>query len=310
MWVAASVTRGQYDGPVYSLKVSHDRLYMADGIVTHNSIMGFAGADADACNNFAAMLRDTGREVVELPLTVTRRCGRAIVAEANEYVQDFEAHETNDAGKVSTAWYKQTDDDGLLRTKPNGAPVDTYHAQVQDGDFILCRCNAPLVTQCLRFLRMGRRANIQGRDIGKGLITLIEKMHASTITELGQRLTDWQANELAKENAKRNPSETKIQGIDDRVSCLLCFTEEAGSMEVMVRKIESLFTDDKNGLGIRLSSIHKAKGLEADRVFLLQPKGAAVIWARKDTKPWEMDQMKNLCYVAVTRARKELILVY
>ena len=77
-------------------------------------------------------------------------------------------------------------------------------------------------------------------------------------------------------------------------------------MEGVIRKIESIFTDDKTSPGIKMSSIHKSKGLEADNVFLLQPKGASIIWAKKGTKDWELEQMRNLAYVAITRARHTL----
>ena len=60
--------------------------------------------------------------------------------------------------------------------------------------------------------------------------------------------------------------------------------------------------------GVLLSSIHKAKGLEADRVFLIEPEGAPVPhpMAKQD---WEIEQEWNLRYVAITRAKKELIYV-
>lgn len=37
-----------------------------------------------------------------LPLTVTRRCGKAIVKEANKIVPDFKAHESNPEGRCTT----------------------------------------------------------------------------------------------------------------------------------------------------------------------------------------------------------------
>lgn len=273
------------------------------------AIYGFAGADSDSIPSMTKQLQATEQGCVELPLTVTRRCGKAIVAEANKYVADFYAHENNPAGCVGSAYYRSTDDDGHLRTQANGTPVETYHTQVRDGDFILCRCNAPLVSACFKFIRAGRKANIQGRDVARGLIATAEKLKAATIVELIQKLTDWQAKEAAKEQAKRFPSEAKIQALEDRVSCLLCFTEEAGTVEAVVRKIESIFTDDKNAPGIRLSSIHRAKGLEAQNVFILTPKEAPLGFSRHEMQPWELGQLQNLAYVAITRAISNLTFV-
>jgi superfamily I DNA/RNA helicase len=69
----------------------------------------------------------------------------------------------------------------------------------------------------------------------------------------------------------------------------------------MVRKINVIFTDKLEG--IILSTIHKSKGLEADRVFIARPDKLPL----KVKKAWQAKQEKNLEYVAITRAKNELI---
>lgn len=73
-------------------------------------------------------------------------------------------------------------------------------------------------------------------------------------------------------------------------------------------KITEMFTDDKNRPGVRLSSIHKAKGLEAERVFLLEPEGASVPHPMARSKQAK-EQEYHLRYVAITRAINELVFV-
>jgi len=261
------------------------------------AIYGFAGADAESMPRMAAELSATPRGCVTLPLTVTRRCGKAIVEEAKKIVSDFDAFETNPEGKISTAKYPAKE-----------VVEETYEKLVQDGDFLLCRVNAPLVSQCFRFLRAGRKANIQGRDVGQGLITTIKKLKATSVPDLVAKVTDWMYAETSKEHSKRNPSEPRLIAIQDRADCLIAFTDGADSVEAVIRKVESVFTDDKNVVGIRLSSIHKAKGLEARRVFLLQPKGGECPHPMAKT-PWQKEQEYNLLYVAITRAIEELTYV-
>jgi DNA helicase-2/ATP-dependent DNA helicase PcrA len=70
-----------------------------------------------------------------------------------------------------------------------------------------------------------------------------------------------------------------------------------------------VFTDDKSIEGIRLSSIHKAKGLEANRVVLLQLPGASIPHSAAKTD-WQKQQERNLLYVAITRAITTLTYVY
>ena len=57
---------------------------------------------------------------------------------------------------------------------------------------------------------------------------------------------------------------------------------------------------------IRLASIHTAKGLEADRVFILKPH---LLPHRMASSALARVQEENLRYVAITRARLELVVV-
>lgn len=277
------------------------------------AIYGFAGADAESMPRLTQELAATERGCITLPLTVTRRCGKAIVQEANRYVKDFDAHESNPVGIIGEALYpvqKRGD------TTREISWEESYCARVQEGDFLLCRVNAPLVSQCFRFLQRGRKATIQGRDVGQGLVSLIKKLmkdHADRdygkIPLFLERLEEWHYQETTKEEAKRNPSEAKLIALADRVACLHCFADDASTGAAMITRIEALFTDDKDKPGIRLSSVHKAKGLEAKRVFLLQPQGASMPHPLAKSA-WQVQQELNLLYVAITRAIEELVYVY
>jgi hypothetical protein len=269
-----------------------------------------------------AELSATERGCETLPLTVTRRCGKAIVAEARKIVPDFEAHEDNSPGVV----IKCHMDHEHATTRPGH-----YATRCIDGDFVLCRVNAPLVSECFRFLRSGRKATIQGRDIGKGLISTIKKFKAADVLELTAKLDNWLSLEMKKENAKKFPSEARLIALQDRHDCLSCFISGAETIDAVIAKIESVFADKicpsckkpyKRELttcydckvelvlpdGVRLSSIHKAKGLEANTVYFLRPKGGECPhpMAKSD---WQKKQEMNLLYVAITRAIKELVYV-
>ena len=70
----------------------------------------------------------------------------------------------------------------------------------------------------------------------------------------------------------------------------------------LINKINIIFTDDEND-GICLSTIHKAKGLEADNVYILCE---SLMPSKHAKKEWEKISENNLKYVAVTRAKKTL----
>lgn len=273
----------------------------------HQAIYGFAGADAESMQRMRATLgapdwdnanpscksKGAGRGCITLPLTVTRRCGRAIVMEARRSVPEYQAHESNPEGLVTSAGYEE-------------GPRN-YRQRAQAGDFVLCRVNAPLVSQCFRFIKAGRKALILGKKVGEGLTALIDKSKTSDVPSLISWLGDWLAKETANENAKRYPSEGRLENLQDRHDCILAFCEGESAVDGVKAKIAQVFTEDKDDRGITLSSIHKSKGLEAQRVFLLQPKG---VGPRQDKmQPWELEQERNLRYVAITRAIEELIYV-
>jgi superfamily I DNA/RNA helicase len=76
---------------------------------------------------------------------------------------------------------------------------------------------------------------------------------------------------------------------------------------VVKNTIEQLFNDANIANAITLSTCHKSKGLESDRVVILLPNKLPLTW--KGQKDWELEQEMNLRYVAITRAKKELVFV-
>lgn len=280
----------------------------------NQAIFGFTGADATAMDRYKAVLEESNQGCESYPLTVTRRCGKAIVAEAQKIVPNFFAHDSNGEGTISQAVF-------------DSKATVNYRHSVQDRDMLLCRVNAPLVSECFRFLKSGRKANIAGRDVGQGLIALIKKLFKAegkmhgvvrakdwdevypklSVTDLVPRIEEWRELEVSKETKKRNSSEMRINSINDKADCLQFFCEDMKHVGEVVDHINYIFTDETTD-GILLSSIHKAKGLEADRVFLLEPQGATVPHPMAK-QSWELQQEWNLRYTAITRAKELLVYV-
>jgi hypothetical protein len=58
-----------------------------------------------------------------------------------------------------------------------------------DEALVLCRTNAPLVKQALGLIKTGKKARVAGKDIAEGLVALIERVAATTVKELTEKLT-------------------------------------------------------------------------------------------------------------------------
>lgn len=262
------------------------------------AIYGFTGAETAGMEIMFKRLSDTKAGCVQIPLTVTRRCGKAIVERARKIVPDFEALDSNPQGEVVTMSHS----DGAWRN------------QVGPEDMVVCRVNAPLVSEVFKFLKAGKRAVILGKkDVERGLLSLVAKLSkgAKTIEEFIPAVEAWSRDSVAVEKARGRPSEPKMAAIRDKADCLICFAQECGPTDhprAVEAKIRSVFTEESRGKEIRLSTIHKAKGLEASTVVLLCTKGAECPHPMAK-KPWERVQEMNLLYVATTRAIHRLLIV-
>lgn len=250
----------------------------------HQAIYGFRGADSEAMDRIA---EEFG--CVELPLSVSYRCAKAVVQEAQHYVPHLEWWEGAPEGRI--------EDMPVLPVK-----------DLLQSDAVLCRNTAPLVEQAYSLIRQKVPCRILGRDIGVGLENLIKKMAARTIDRLIEKLEAFQSREVAKLVSKGR--EDKAQAITDKVETLLVIadnlSENERTIHGLLRSIQMMFTDNDKGL-LTLATVHKAKGLEWDRVFLLgRHQLMPSKWARK---AWQQEQEKNLIYVAYTRARSELYFV-
>jgi DNA helicase-2/ATP-dependent DNA helicase PcrA len=247
------------------------------------AIYGFRGADSGSIDRLKTELK-----AVELGLTTTYRCGKAIVGAAQALVPDFQAAPTNGEGLVDELSY------------------DLLVSQARPGDFVLSRKNAPLMSTCLRLLRAGITARIEGRDIGKGLATQIKKFRAKSVPDFLKRLNAWASKEKGRIVAKGKHVEDKSQVIDDQFETLSALADGAANVQEIVDRCFNLFEDSIDPVtgkpnlkpAVVCSSTHKAKGLEADRVFMLQ-----------DTFADRNQEELNIRYVAITRAKNHLTYV-
>lgn len=242
------------------------------------AIYGFRGADSNSLENIAKMFN-----CVRLPLSISYRCPKKVVAEAQQIVSHIEASETANEGTV--------EDLGVLKPE-----------MFQIHDMVICRNTAPLIK--LAYTLIGSRipVRVMGRDLGAGLIALIEKLNAKGIDRLVQKLEEWHSREV-KRMTEKDP-EADLTAVNDKREVILTFIEMSGAESVpqLITAIENLFSDD-DGDCVLLSTIHKAKGMEADRVFILDRHLMPSKYARK---PWQQQQEANLEYVAITRSKNYL----
>lgn len=258
---------------------------------THQAIYGFTGADSDALDQITREFN-----CIQLPLTTTYRCPKAVVDHARQWVSHITAADSAPLGVVS-----DLTDMGLLAMADRG--------ELDKADAILCRNTKPLVELAYSLIRRKVACHVEGRDIGKGLMALATKWKLKSIDALLRKLDDYCAKEVSRLMAKGR--EAQAAALTDRVDTLvvMCSALPAGStVDALRAEVDRLFTDTDSGRPastLTLSTVHKAKGREWDRVFLLgRNRYMPSPFARQD---WQVQQEVNLMYVAVTRAKACLV---
>jgi DNA helicase-2/ATP-dependent DNA helicase PcrA len=244
---------------------------------THQAIYSFRGVSAESLR----IMKDS-LSPLELPLAKTYRCPKSVVALARQFVPHYQVDESAPDGVVDSV---ETLNDVVSRA--------------QAGDFVLSRKNAPLAKAAMRFLVNDKPARIVGRDIGATLRNLVKVLSvgdaAHSIPAFLRKLSAYEAQQVARLTAEKHFH--RIDELADKCDTLRIFAESAKGVPGLIEKIDMMFVDNP-GAYVICSTVHKAKGLEAQNVFLLNttffmPKG-------------EPQEEANIYYVAVTRAKAHL----
>lgn len=254
------------------------------------AIYGFTGADSDAMD-----LIEQEFGCTRLPLTVTYRCPKRVVTHARAWVEHITAHESAPEGIV-----REILDQDFVMLPEN---------DLQKDDAVLCRNTKPLVELAYGFIRRRIPCHVEGRDIGRNLLTLVNKWKTRSVDALLERLEKHLAKETERFLAKGQ--EMKAEALADRIDTIgvIARALPAGSdLNALRAEIDRLFGDVEPGTpspNLTLSTIHKAKGREWNRVYLYgRNRFMPSKYARQE---WQMLQEDNLCYVAITRAKQELV---
>ena len=117
--------------------------------------------------------------------------------------------------------------------------------------------------------------------------------------------------ELESENTIE--AETRIENLNEFKTIAIQFEENYGiiNLEDFLNEISLVadITEYKNSDGITLMTIHSAKGLEFDNVFIVGLEESIFPHMNSFESQDQLEEERRLCYVAITRAKKRLWLV-
>lgn len=226
------------------------------------AIYGFRGASENSMQELA-----TAFSMRELFLTLCFRSDQRIVESVRWRAPDMQFREGAAEGIVENlgAWDA---------------------SMIQDGDAIICRNNAPLFSMAIQLIRAGLNPELSSGDILANLETVFKKLGKPTLSQ-AEALASLDAHFTALATKKKNKAQLR-----DMKECLELFLRERDTLGEATSFFRSIM--DRTGR-IKLMTGHKSKGLEFDRVWLLDQKLLG-----------KEGQDRNLRYVMQTRARHEL----
>ena len=135
-----------------------------------------------------------------------------------------------------------------------------------------------------------------------------------TLTELIDKVLDASGMKSELESEKSLESEVRLENLEEFKSITKSFEEREGliSLEDFLFEISLIsdveeYKDDSNK--ISLMTIHSVKGLEFDYVFVVGMEEGIFPHINSLMENSELEEERRLCYVAITRARKQLHLV-
>lgn len=250
----------------------------------------WAGSTIRAIENFKEF-----PNTKEYSLPISYRCPKKVVELARKYSNNIIASDNAIEGEIN---------------------YDVTYTTPVSGDMVLCRMTAPLIELYLNYLKLNKKSSIKGfENIKNDYLTIIKQCNSLLIDK--ECLTsDGLFPKIYKQfiahikNIEKQFSLSFDESIEhgavlteyDVIEGLKTLSEGLVTVDELVNRINTIFQNNNND-GIILSTIHKAKGLESDNVYIFYP---SLLNSRKTQKEWEKRIEENLIYVAYTRAKKTL----
>lgn len=250
------------------------------------AIFGFAGADSRSMDRLTQMY-----SAKTLTLPVTYRCPRSHVAICQRIAPEMQARPDAPEGEIMHVSREMLD-------------------QVAVGDLVLCRLNAPLMPLCLRLIKRGVQARIYGRDVAASLLATAEEAefrypNEALIDAIGVLCADRRAR-LMREEPEIDDDDPRMVALDDTRETLRVLLEACGQQNTAALglRLKELFADE--GAAVWLSSVHRAKGLEADTVWIERPD---LLPLQRRSQPAPEEGEWCVAFVAASRAKRRLMLI-
>ena len=254
----------------------------------------FTGADAGGLDQAERFFN-----ALVLRLTYTFRCPRSHVKLAQQFSEHIRTPELDLKGEM----WKEGEVKQLT--------TEALKEELTSGDLVLSRTNAPIIQLALALLRKHKDVHILGVDLKDELGRYFEKAFPQPFVQadiegrlmaaydrmLEERFERGENGKVLERGAERDADMLSSVGAIALRAC----AEKTGACGVndLNKVLGELLKGGENA--INLCTVHKAKGLEADRVAILHPENLIM----QNGNP---EEEQAVSFVAYTRGKKVLML--
>jgi DNA helicase II / ATP-dependent DNA helicase PcrA len=239
----------------------------------NQAIYGFRGASHTSMDDLKKLFA-----MKELPLSISYRCAQSIVIEAQQFCPHIQ--------------WREGAPEGMIVENREDPLVGNWGRYM-----ILCRTNAPLFSAILAHVRGKLPCQVMSNflDSFQGFIRGFKSTYTS---DLVAKLDRWYERE--REAARKAGKRGKLLALSDKYDTVKLLCKEFPRVEDMLLMVRRL---SESRSGPIFATIHKAKGLEHEHIYVLRPDQ---LGGFGDLSPEQQKQEDNLHYVAITRAKETL----
>lgn len=246
------------------------------------AIYGFSGADDKSFKKVKEKFQCS-----ELPLSLCYRCPDAVIKKAQQYCPNITG--TGKQGEVIPI---------VAMDVPQKA---------KEGDYILARKIKELIPLVIALSKAGKELYINADLLFKtdedfALFPEVNLKDKRPLEELRKLIN--------KSRQQYTPCDSSdkatLDFLDFLYESISREKEDLSLAECLVHR--HIHIDTPGSTTVNLFTIHRAKGLESDRVFIVGYENLPI--NDDNLSQWQKEQEKNLLYVALTRARKALFVCY
>ncbi|MBD2458392.1 ATP-dependent helicase [Nostoc sp. FACHB-87] len=253
------------------------------------AIFGFAGADDQSYQKIVQRTK-----AIQLFLSICYRCPKSHIQLVKKIYPQIPIEAAPNASE------------GSIHQISN----DEVEKLIKNGDMVIGRKTAPLVHLCIKLISKGIKATVKGKDIGESLkkdLDEIAKLPGYSFQFFNETILNYHQIKAQQYQGLDN-EEQMLENLKDKLQAITIIYQsqpQARNIEDLKLYIDSLFSDENSP--ITLSTCHRAKGLEGERIFIYKPEDMPMVW--KKQQDWQLVQEENLLYVALTRSKSELFIV-